>query len=121
MSNSCCRCWITCGAVLMGLGVIAGALAAHGLDERLAAVHRSSPPVDRLAGSISAPAKALDDFRTAVRYHVWHALGMIAVGLAGSLGLSRKPEGLFGESKVARGKLIRFTQKTTVGVSKNFF
>ena len=89
MSNSCCRCWITCGAVLMGLGVIAGALAAHGLDERLAAVHRSSPPVDRLAGSISAPAKALDDFRTAVRYHVWHALGMIAVGLAGSLAGTR--------------------------------
>jgi uncharacterized membrane protein YgdD (TMEM256/DUF423 family) len=89
MSHSCCRCWLTCGAVLLGLGVIAGAIAAHGLDERLETVHGSSPPVEKLAGAIPAPAKALNDFRTGVRYHVWHALGMIAVGLAGSLAGTR--------------------------------
>ena len=89
MSPSCCRCWLTCGSVLLGLGVIAGAVAAHGLDERLEAVHGSRPPVEKLAGTIPAPAKALADFRTGVRYHVWHALGMIAVGLAGSLAGTR--------------------------------
>ena len=85
MSNKCCRCWVTCGAVLLGLGVIAGAFAAHGLDETLESNHGSKPPAETLAGKIPAAAKALDDFRTGVRYHVWHALGMIAVGLAGSL------------------------------------
>ena len=89
MSNKCCRCWITCGAVLLGMGVIAGAFAAHGLDETLESVHGTKPPVEKLAGKIPAAAKALDDFRTGVRYHVWHALGMIAVGLAGSLGGTR--------------------------------
>ncbi len=89
MSNKCCRCWITCGAVLLGLGVIAGAVAAHGLDERLESVHGANPPVKKLTGEIPAAAKALDDFRIGVRYHVWHALGMIAVGLAGSLAGAR--------------------------------
>ena len=50
MSNKCCRCWITCGAVLLGLGVIAGAVAAHGLDERLESVHGANPPVKKLTG-----------------------------------------------------------------------
>ncbi len=74
---------------MLGLGVIAGAYAAHGLDETLSRVHGDKPPVARLVGPIPAPAKALDDFRTGVRYHVWHALGMIVVGLAGLLPGSR--------------------------------
>ena len=89
MSNKCCRCWVTCGAVLLGLGVIAGAVAAHGLDEQLESVYGAKPPVKTLAGEIPPAAKALANFRTGVRYHVWHALGMIAVGLAGSLAGTR--------------------------------
>ena len=90
MSNTCSRCWVTCGAVLLGLAVIAGALAAHGLDERLEAVHGNRPHVEQLAGPLPAPAKALEDVRTAVRYQVWHGLGLIAVGLAGSLAGTRQ-------------------------------
>ena len=89
MSNKCCRCWVTCGAILLGLGVIVGAVAAHGLDERLQEVHGDKPVIERLGGPITAAAKALDDIRVGVRYHVWHALGMIAVGLAGSLAGTR--------------------------------
>ena len=89
MSNKCWRCWVTCGAILLGLGVIVGAVAAHGLDERLQEVHGDKPAIERVGGSITAAAKALDDIRVGVRYLVWHALGMIAVGLAGSLAGTR--------------------------------
>ncbi|MFP6770276.1 MAG: DUF423 domain-containing protein [Planctomycetaceae bacterium] len=90
MTAGCCRCWITTGAVLLGLGIIAGAYGAHGLDEQLMEVHGNKPPVERLGSSITAASKALDDFRTGVRYHVWHALGLIAVGLVGSLPGTRR-------------------------------
>lgn len=90
MSPRCCRCWITTGAVFLGLGIIAGAYAAHGLDERLMEVHGNKPAVERLGSSITAASKALDDFRIGVRYHVWHALGLIAVGLVGSLPGTRR-------------------------------
>ena len=90
MTAGCCRCWITTGAVLLGLGIIAGAYGAHGLDEQLMKVHGNKPPVERLGSSITAASKALDDFRTGVRYHVWHALGLIAVGLVGSLPGTRR-------------------------------
>ena len=63
MSNKCCRCWVTCGAILLGLGVIVGAVAAHGLDERLQEVHGDKPGIERLGGPITAAAKALDDIR----------------------------------------------------------
>jgi uncharacterized membrane protein YgdD (TMEM256/DUF423 family) len=52
------------GALLAALGVLLGAFGAHGLKERLSA--------DMLAV-----------FETGVRYHLVHALGLAAVGLAG--------------------------------------
>jgi hypothetical protein len=55
--------WIALGAVNAALAVAAGAFAAHGLRERL-------------------DARALEVFETGARYQMYHALAMIAVGLA---------------------------------------
>lgn len=73
--------WITAGAVLAGLAVVAGAFGAHGLDRRFAAQYADAPA--RSVGGMDVPAsyKALEDFNTAARYHMYHALGLIAVGL----------------------------------------
>lgn len=57
------RLFLGLGAVLAALGVILGAFGAHALKERLSA--------DMLAV-----------FETGVRYHLAHALGLAAVGLA---------------------------------------
>ena len=53
--------WFAAGAVAAGVGVVLGAFGAHGLKARLAP--------DLLAV-----------FETGVRYHLVHALGLLAVG-----------------------------------------
>lgn len=55
------RTWIVLGALLAAAAVAAGAFGAHGLKERLSA-------------------DDLDTYQTAARYHMFHALGLIAVG-----------------------------------------
>ena len=55
--------WFAAGAVLAGLGVGLGAFGAHGLKARV------SPEM-------------LAVFETAVRYQMYHALGLLAVGWA---------------------------------------
>ena len=57
------RTWFALGAVLAGLGVAAGAFGAHGLEGRLSA-------------------DDLDTYETAARYHVYHALALLAVAFA---------------------------------------
>ena len=57
--------WLVAGAVLGGLGVILGAFGAHGLKTRV------------------EPA-LLEVFETGVRYQMYHALALLAVGLAGA-------------------------------------
>ena len=57
--------WFAAGAALCGLGVVLGAFGAHGLRARV------TP--DRLAV-----------FETGVRYHLIHALGLLAVAWAAS-------------------------------------
>lgn len=57
--------WFATGAVLCGLGVVIGAFGAHGLRDRLSA--------DMLAV-----------FETGVRYHLIHALALLAVAWAAS-------------------------------------
>jgi uncharacterized membrane protein YgdD (TMEM256/DUF423 family) len=91
MSNnlSTARCWIATGATLAGLAVITGAFAAHGMDkyvvEKFAEVHAKT-----IAGQeFAASWKYLQDFKTAAEYQMYHALGMIAVGLLALRG-SRK-------------------------------
>lgn len=53
---------VAAGAINAGLAVAAGAFAAHGLKERLAA-------------------RSLEIFETAARYHMYHALAMILAAL----------------------------------------
>jgi uncharacterized membrane protein YgdD (TMEM256/DUF423 family) len=55
--------WFAVGALLLALGVIAGAFAAHGLKPRLSA-------------------DDLEIWQTAARYHIYHGLGLLAVGYA---------------------------------------
>ena len=55
--------WIAVGALLGALAVVLGAFGAHALRERL-------------------DARALEVFETGARYHMFHALAMIACGLA---------------------------------------
>jgi len=55
--------WFVAGAVLSGVGVALGAFGAHGLKERVSA-------------------DLLIVFETGVRYHMYHALALLAVGWA---------------------------------------
>ena len=54
--------WIAIGALNAALAVAAGAFAAHGLRDRL-------------------DARALEVFETGARYHMYHALALIAAGV----------------------------------------
>lgn len=61
--------WLRLGAVLAGLGVIAGAFGAHYLKERL-----------------HLDPRLLETFETGVRYQMYHAIGLLALGLLGLVG-----------------------------------
>ena len=63
--------WIVCGALLAALSVAMGAFGAHGLKEQLAATSRT------------------DTFETAARYHMYHAIALVLVGLLTGGGGSR--------------------------------
>lgn len=56
------RLFVVLGALLAALGVALGAYGAHALRARLAP-------------------EALAIYQTAVQYHMWHALGLVGVGL----------------------------------------
>jgi uncharacterized membrane protein YgdD (TMEM256/DUF423 family) len=72
--------WIRLGAILAGLAVILGALAAHGLEKPLA--EKYAGQVRTVAGEdVPAARKYLGDFKTAAEYQMTHSLGLIAVGL----------------------------------------
>ena len=57
--------WIRIGAISSALAVAAGAFGAHSLKEKLDATGKAAT------------------FETAARYHMYHALALVAVGLAG--------------------------------------
>ncbi len=54
--------WLRIGAIIGGLGVIAGAFGAHGLREFM-------------------NEKSLEVYETAAKYQMYHALALVAVGL----------------------------------------
>lgn len=72
--------WLRIGAVIGALGVILGAFGAHGLRPSREALRAMSPP-DR-----EATERRLDTFETGVRYHMYHALAILAVGLVAGRG-----------------------------------
>jgi len=64
--------WIAVGALLAAAGVALGAFGAHGLSGLLASRgHEGEDLAHRLA-----------NYETAVRYQMFHALGLVLVGLA---------------------------------------
>lgn len=83
------RLWIVSGALLAGMAVGCGAFAAHGLDgyfrtkyggeeyEKKMATPRGVEVVER----IPLHRKYLADFDTGARYQMYHALGLVALGL----------------------------------------
>ena len=60
--------WLAVGAAAMLLGVVVGAFGAHALSSQL-------------------DARSLQTFETAVRYHLIHGLGLLAVGALVALDL----------------------------------
>lgn len=62
--------WIALGALNAALAVAAGAFAAHGLRERL-------------------DARALEVFEIGARYHMYHALAIVAAGVLTTSGAAR--------------------------------
>lgn len=86
------RVWIVVGSVLAAAGVAAGAYHAHGLEKRLtAALLRAEPPPGEPVSSASAESlnslqqaelsKRMGYWDTATRYQMYHALGLVLVGL----------------------------------------
>lgn len=75
------RHWVMMGAVLAALGVVFGAFGAHGLESRLDAVFGDAEK--EIAGhTVPATYKYLRDFNTGAEYQMYHALGLIALGIA---------------------------------------
>jgi uncharacterized membrane protein YgdD (TMEM256/DUF423 family) len=68
--------WLLAGAILGGLAVAIGAFGAHGLPR---ALHYDST----VEGSEERRwlDRRIENFETAARYHMYHALAIVAVGL----------------------------------------
>lgn len=66
------RCWLFVGCVFAGLGVVLGAFGAHSLKNHLVETSDDSAEV----------ARRLDAWETGTRYQMYHALGLMALGLA---------------------------------------
>lgn len=75
------RVWIVLGAVLAGLSVAAGAFAAHGLDGFFKKKYATAAPREVAGVAIPAAQKYLQDFKTGAEYQMYHALGLLLVGL----------------------------------------
>jgi len=86
---NCSKYWLTTGACLAGLAVVLGAMAAHGLDGHFAKKYASTP--EKTVAGLTVPAswKYLEDFKTGAEYQMYHALGLIAVGLLSGAKTSR--------------------------------
>lgn len=86
--------WFKLGCVMAGLAVVLGAFAAHGLDtycvEKYPATERAT-----VAGlDVPMSWKRLQDFKTGAEYQMYHALGLIAVGLIAPGGRARNVAGV---------------------------
>ena len=78
--------WLRIGAILGGLAVATGAFGAHGFERVLIRGSIRPPGPDvyqfvRRSPDGIDPDRMLATYETAVRYHMYHALGLVAVGL----------------------------------------
>lgn len=80
------------GAALAGLAVVTGAFAAHGLDKELVKKYQDLPAKTIAGQEFVASYKYLQDFKTAAEYQMYHALGLLAVGLLSLKGRRRSLE-----------------------------
>ena len=76
----CSKSWTMIGALFAGLAVVLGAYAAHGLDKYLVEKHGDETR-EVMGRTIPAAEKYLTDFRTGVSYQMYHALGLVAIGI----------------------------------------
>ena len=72
------KAWIILGGLMGGLGVVAGAFGAHGLEKAFGGSGESSPQDAEQAADNGA---RIDNFETAVRYQMYHAPALVLVGL----------------------------------------
>ena len=75
------RTWIKLGANLAALAVLLGAFAAHALPDHLEKMYASAEPYNMAGHEVPMAWKRLQDFHTGAEYQMYHALGLIAVGL----------------------------------------
>ena len=71
--------WIICGALLGAIGVSTGAYGAHGLEQRL---------IDQ-GSDAKEVVDAMRSYDTAVRYQMYHALAIVAIGIMAGRRASR--------------------------------
>ncbi len=77
------RTCLSLAAALGFLAVLFGAFGAHGLSDRgyLERKYSNMEPKNVSGMQLPPAYKYLQDFRTAVRYHMWHVLALFGVGL----------------------------------------
>lgn len=73
---------------MAGLGVVFGAFAAHGLDDYFANKYAGETR-DVVGIPIAAAEKYLNDFKTGAEYQMYHAFGLIVVGLLARMQCSK--------------------------------
>jgi uncharacterized membrane protein YgdD (TMEM256/DUF423 family) len=73
--------WTSFGAIMATLAVALGAFGAHGADEYFAELYVHASPITVAGLRIPAAYKRLQDYNTAARYHMYHALALLVVGL----------------------------------------
>ncbi|MCE9606401.1 MAG: DUF423 domain-containing protein [Planctomycetia bacterium] len=77
--------WFVCGALLSALGVVNGAFGAHYLPTRLPDLYADVPTEKLPLGGISRLLeKRYADYDTGVRYQMYHAFGLMLLGVVAS-------------------------------------
>jgi uncharacterized membrane protein YgdD (TMEM256/DUF423 family) len=92
------NCWLTTGAVLAGLAVAAGAIAAHALDRPFYDKYAGLTYEKKITGDgretvvsqVPLAQKYLADFKTGAEYQMYHGLALLAVGLLAQTRPSRR-------------------------------
>lgn len=77
------RWWGCVGCLLLAEAVALGAWSAHGLGEHLAGFYLGGE-AQEAGHTIPLATKRLHDFKTAVQYHMWHAVGLMCLTIVGA-------------------------------------